>query len=136
MKKRIFLILIAAFVLSCAEEVIKKPEDLIPRETMTDLVYEMAVLNAAKSTNKAILEEHFEDPTDFLFRQYGVDSLQFVKSDMYYASQPLVYEAIYEEVAARLEKERTELEEARQKRTDSLVTRSRQIRDSLTVEED
>ncbi len=55
MKKRIFLILIAAFVLSCAEEVIKKPEDLIPRETMTDLVYEMAVLNAAKSTNKAIL---------------------------------------------------------------------------------
>ncbi len=136
MKKRIFLILIAAFVLSCAEEVIKKPEDLIPRETMTDLVYEMAVLNAAKSTNKAILEEHFEDPTDFLFRQYGVDSLQFVKSDMYYASQPLVYEAIYEEVSARLEKERTLLEEARQKRTDSLVTRSRQIRDSLTVEED
>ncbi len=136
MKKRLFLILIIAFVLSCAEEVIKKPEDLIPRETMTDLVYEMAVLNAAKSTNKAILEEHFEDPTDFLFRQYGVDSLQFVKSDMYYASQPLVYEAIYEEVAARLEKERTELEEARQKRTDSLVTRSRQIRDSLTVEED
>ncbi len=136
MKKRLFLILIIAFVLSCAEEVIKKPEDLIPRETMTDLVYEMAVLNAAKSTNKAILEEHFEDPTDFLFRQYGVDSLQFVKSDMYYASQPLVYEAIYEEVSVRLEKERTELEEARQKRTDSLVTRSRQIRDSLTVEED
>ncbi len=136
MKKRLFLILIIAFVLSCAEEVIKKPEDLIPRETMTDLVYEMAVLNAAKSTNKAILEGHFEDPTDFLFRQYGVDSLQFVKSDMYYASQPLVYEAIYEEVSARLEKERTLLEEARQKRTDSLVTRSRQIRDSLTVEED
>ncbi len=127
---------VLALVFSCAEEVVKKPEDLIPRDTMTDLLYEMAVLNAAKSTNKAILEEQFDDPTEFLFKQYGVDSLQFVKSDMYYASQPLVYEAIYKEVEARLEKEKKAFEEARQKRTDSLVSRSREIRDSLGLQED
>ncbi len=136
MKKYIFYALISVLVVSCAEEVVKKPEDLIPRETMTELIYEMALLNSAKSTNRAILEKHFENPTDFLFRQYGVDSLQFVKSDMYYASQPLVYEAIYKEVAARLEKERASFEEERQRRNDSLISRSRQIKDSLAIEED
>ncbi|NER10293.1 protein of unknown function [Muriicola jejuensis] len=136
MKKWIAFMAVLALVFSCAEEVVKKPEDMIPRDTMTDLLYEMAVLNAAKSTNKAILEEQFDDPTEFLFKQYGVDSLQFVKSDMYYASQPLVYEAIYKEVEARLEKEKKAFEEARQKRTDSLVSRSREIRDSLGLEED
>lgn len=136
MKKYIFYVLISVLVYSCAEEVIKKPEDLIPRDTMTELIYEMALLNSAKGTNRAILEKHFENPTDFLFRQYGVDSLQFVKSDVYYASQPLVYEAIYKEVAARLEKEKTSFEEERQRRNDSLISRSRQIKDSLAVEED
>ncbi|WP_372973733.1 DUF4296 domain-containing protein [Muriicola sp.] len=136
MKKYIFLVLTSLLAFSCAEEVVKKPEDLIPREKMTELIYEMAVLNSAKSTNRAILEKHFENPTDFLFRQYGVDSLQFVKSDMYYASQPLVYEAMYKEVAARLDKERTLFEEERQRRNDSLISRSRQIKDSLSVEED
>ncbi len=69
MKKYIFYALISVLVVSCAEEVVKKPEDLIPRETMTELIYEMALLNSAKSTNRAILEKHFENPTDFLFRQ-------------------------------------------------------------------
>ncbi len=136
MKKWISLAVVFTLVFSCAEEVVKKPDDLIPRDTMTVLLYEMAVLNAAKSTNKAILEEQFDDPTEFLFEHYGVDSLQFVKSDMYYASQPLVYEAIYKEVEARLEKEKKAFEEARQKRTDSLVSRSREIRDSLGLQED
>lgn len=136
MKKRFALMAVVALIFSCAEEVVKKPEDLIPRDTMTELLYEMAVLNAAKSTNKAILEEQFDDPTEFLFKQYGVDSLQFVKSDVYYASQPLVYESIYKEVEARLDKEKKAFEEARQKRTDSLVSRSREIRDSLELEED
>lgn len=127
--------LLLFFVFSCAEEVIKKPEDLIPRDKMSELLYELAILNAAKNTDKGILEDHFENPTEFLFRKYGVDSLQFVKSDMYYASQPLVYEAMYEEIADRLDREKQMSEEARKNRNDSLIYRGKPVRDSLNVSE-
>lgn len=118
-------------VTSCVDMIIEKPDDLIPREKMTQLLYDLAILNAAKSTNSAILEEHFDSPTHFLFEQYGVDSLQFVQSDLYYASQPLVYEAIYKDVLARLDKEKSKTEEARKIVNDSLASKARQLRDSV-----
>jgi len=131
MKKFLSVVLVLVVGASCVESIIKKPDDLIPREKMTQMLYDLAILNAAKSTNSALLEVHFDSPTYFLFEQYGVDSLQFVKSDIYYASQPLVYEAIYKEVAAKLDKEKIKVEEARKMANDSLASRSRQLRDSL-----
>ncbi|NNJ89346.1 MAG: DUF4296 domain-containing protein [Eudoraea sp.] len=132
MKKLVLFLLVLVIGTSCVEKIIKKPDDLIPREKMTQLLYDLAILNAAKGTNSAILEVHFDSPTYFLFEQYGVDSLQFVHSDIYYASQPLLYEAIYKEVAAKLEKEKNEIEEARKKVNDSLAARSRKLRDSIS----
>lgn len=134
MKSRILIGLALFIALSCADEVVQKPDNLIPREKMTDLLYDLAILNAAKGTNQAILEEHFDSPTTFLFSQYGIDSLQFVKSDLYYASQPLVYEAIYKDVAARLELQKEQIEEEMKVRNDSLMTRSKQMRDSLKTQ--
>ncbi len=131
MKKFLSFILGIVMVTSCVEMIIEKPDDLIPREKMTQLLYDLAILNAAKSTNSAVLEEHFDSPTEFLFEQYGVDSLQFVQSDLYYASQPLVYEAIYKDVLARLDKEKSKTEEARKIVNDSLASRARQLRDSV-----
>jgi hypothetical protein len=136
MKRRILTLIGVVIALSCAEEVVQKPENLIPRQQMTDLLYELAILNSAKGTNKALMEKHFESPTDFLFTQYGIDSLQFVKSDFYYASQPLVYEAIYKEVSARLERQKELLDEEMKLRNDSLMTRSMQIKDSLKIRDD
>jgi hypothetical protein len=121
-------------IVSCAEEVIEKPDNLIAREKMTELLYDLAILDAAKSTNSAILEAHFDSPTSFLFKQYGVDSLQFVKSDLYYASQPLVYEAIYKEVEDRLAKEKEKVEMARKKANDSMVKRGKIRKDSLRMD--
>lgn len=131
MKKFFYILLVLVMVASCVERIIQKPDDLIPQEKMTQLLYDLAILNAAKSTNSAILEVHFDSPTNFLFEQYGVDSLQFVKSDIFYASQPLVYEAIYKEVAAKLDKEKSKIEEVRKMTNDSLAAKSRRLKDSL-----
>ncbi|MBT8280362.1 MAG: DUF4296 domain-containing protein [Muriicola sp.] len=132
MKIKILAVVGLIFLSACAEKLIEKPDDLIPKDKMTQLLFDLAILNSAKGTNRAVLEVYFDNPSTFLFNQYGVDSLQFVKSDMYYASQPLVYEAIYKEVAARLEAEKLKVEENRQKRNDSLMKRSRRIKDSTS----
>ncbi len=131
MKKLLTIVLVLVIGTSCVEKIIEKPDDLIPQEKMTQMLFDLAILNAAKSTNSSLLEVHFDSPTNFLMEQYGVDSLQFVKSDLYYASQPLVYEAIYKEVSAKLEKEKNRIEEARKVVNDSLARSSRKLKDSL-----
>ena len=131
MKNFLCLLLVIVMAVSCVEKIIEKPAGLIPQEKMTQLLYDLAILNAAKSTNSAILEVHFDSPTHFLFEQYNVDSVQFVQSDIYYASQPLVYEAIYKEVADRLVREKEKIEEARKISNDSLALKSKQVKDSI-----
>jgi hypothetical protein len=131
MKNILCLFLVVVIAVSCVERIIETPDGLIPQEKMTQLLYDLAILNAAKSTNSALLEVHFDSPTKFLFEQYDVDSVQFVQSDIYYASQPLVYEAIYKEVADKLVREKEKIEEARKIANDSLALRSRQINDSI-----
>ena len=36
---------------SCAEELVEKPDNLIPEDKMVAIIKEMAIVNAAKATN-------------------------------------------------------------------------------------
>lgn len=98
---------------------IEEPENLIPKEKMIDMLYELSIINAAKGTNPKILQENRVEPTNFLFEKHGVDSVQFANSDIYYASIPVEYKDIYEAVAARLEKDKKDIEEERKRKNDS-----------------
>jgi hypothetical protein len=88
---RFYVLLLFLVLASCGEKVIEAPNDLIEKGKMADILYDLALINAAKSTNPGILEEGGIEPMEFLYKKYGVDSVQFVKSDIYYASIPLEY---------------------------------------------
>jgi hypothetical protein len=104
---------------SCAEKLIEKPDNLIPRDKMVLILKEMAIVNAAKGTNLGKLKDNGIDPTTFIFEKYEIDSARFVDSDRYYASLPLVYESLYKEVESSLENQREQVE-ADKKLNDSL----------------
>ena len=131
MKQIGVLVVVLFAMVSCGEKIMEQPEDLIEKDKMIQILYDFAVINAAKSTNSIVLEDYFESPTSFIFKKYGVDSLQFVQSDRYYASQPLLYEGIYEEVASKLEEDKDRMEEARKKDIETRAKESRKIKDSL-----
>ncbi|WP_422857865.1 DUF4296 domain-containing protein [Flagellimonas sp. S174] len=118
-------------VWSCAEKVVEPPEDLISEEKMTDILHDLALLRAAKTSFSYHLEDNNVEIMDFLYQKYQIDSTQFVQSDKYYASVPLRYQMIYEKVEARLEKKRKELEESNQKRNDSTRAAQQRRADSL-----
>lgn len=126
----VILVVLLAMV-SCGEKIMEQPEDLIAKDKMVQILYDFAVINAAKSTNSIVLEDYFESPTSFVLEKYGVDSLQFVQSDRYYASQPLLYEGIYKEVASKLESNKNRMEEARKIDNENRAKESRKIKDSL-----
>ncbi|MDO6471107.1 DUF4296 domain-containing protein [Maribacter sp. 1_MG-2023] len=119
MKHLLFLV-VAMFILSsCAEELVEKPDNLIPEDKMVAVIKEMAIVNAAKATNLSKLRENGVEPTSFIFKKFEIDSAQFVDSDRYYASKPLRYENMYKKVESDLEDQRLKLE-AEKKIRDSL----------------
>lgn len=101
----------------------ERPENLIPKEKMVDILRDLAILNAARTTNVAILHKNDIEPMPYLYAKYAIDSTQFSNSDRYYASLPEEYADIYANVELRLEKEKEEIEE------------SKRVKDSLKVKE-
>jgi hypothetical protein len=122
MRKLVFIYLM--FVLaSCAEKLMEKPENLIPEAKMVEILNDLAIVNAAKVTNIQVLRDNDIEPMQYIFVKHGIDSLQFVESDRYYASIPELHEEIYIEVEEKLEVEKEQL------------TAEKKIRDSLKVME-
>ena len=116
---------------SCAEKVIEPPENLIPKEKMTEVLYDLALLNSARTTNPKALKDHSVEIMPFLFEKYGIDSIQFVQSDLYYASFPLEYEAMYNTIESRLDKEVKAIDEERKQKNDKSRKKADRVRDSI-----
>ncbi len=118
MKKVIFLALTIVLV-SCAEKLLEKPENLIPEAKMVEILNDLAIVNAARVTNVEVLRDHNITPMQYIFSKYDIDSLQFVESDRYYASIPELHEKIYVAVEEKLEIEKER------------ITENKKVRDSL-----
>lgn len=101
----------------------KKPDNLIPKNKMVDIIVDISMLNAAKGSNKKVLEKNNINPEDYIYTKYNIDSLQFSESSNYYAYDVKTYEAIYLEAKKILEDRKrawTTEEEAKRKKQDSL----------------
>lgn len=122
-----FLIPLLLFVLlvSGCQDVDKtpKPKDLIPKDKMVDVITEIALLHGARSYNKNLLEEKGIDPSRYIYEKFSIDSLQFARSNDYYAAHVKQYQEIYLEVKERLElleDEYDSIREREERRRDSI----------------
>lgn len=91
----------------------EKPENLISKEMMIDIFTETYLMNAARSINLKLITDNGIKLDSTLYKKYGIDSLQFVKSNAYYAGDLNGYLKLFEQVEARLaklEKEKDSLE--------------------------
>ena len=135
---RLFRTLLFLFLLSGCQEIKKtpKPDDLISREKMVDVLTEISLLHGARSYNKNLFEEKGIDPNKYIYEKYEIDSLQLVKSNDYYAENYNTYQDIYNEVKARLEALSVEydtIREREERRKDSLMELERDtlLQDSI-----
>lgn len=110
----IFLMLL---VMSGCQNVQKtpKPENLIPKDKMVDVLTEMALLHGARSYNKNLMEEKGVDPGRYVYEKYSIDSVQFARSNDYYAENVKQYQDIYSRVKDRLDSLKVEYDSIREK---------------------
>ncbi len=100
---RSFLLLFLAFAMACQSKVnYEKPEDLIPRDVMIDLLYDMHMAVGTSNLRNKNLEKD-RNYMSLVYEKYGIDSTRFAISNIYYTSQPVEYEEMFEEVERRLE---------------------------------
>ena len=108
MKK--IILLIAAFSLlttSCKNEVLAKPNNLIDKDKMVAIIYDLALLEAAKTQTTGTVK--YPRATQYIKEKYKIDSITFAKSTQYYASNIKEYKKMYDEVKAKLTAESTKL---------------------------
>ena len=102
MKAR-YAIVIIFFLIGCQENKVnyKKPADLIPKEEMINLIYDMHLAVAASNMKDVSLEKR--NYMSLVYEKYDVDSTRFANSNLYYTSRIQEYEEMFEEVERRLD---------------------------------
>ncbi|MFK7833586.1 MAG: DUF4296 domain-containing protein [Winogradskyella sp.] len=133
------IILLGVFVFACnGSNNRKKPDNLISKNQMSDLLYDLYLINGAKGVNRKLLEKNGLNPEKYILEKYNIDSAQFANSNTYYAFDTETYKAIVDKVKARLEKEKEAFEvikereeDSIQKRKDSIREQREKLRDSL-----
>ncbi len=133
--KHFFYILILVFIVGCnGIDRPKKPENLIAKDKMTAIMYDLYILNAAKGTNKRVLELNGIIPLEYVYKKHGIDSMQFAQSNTYYAYDTEFYAGLIEKVKAKLEKEKDVYEkqnEEEQKGMNELRKAGKPVRDTI-----
>ncbi len=115
MKKIIIQILVLAAIIGCTKAVAEKPENLIPEAQMVDIFYDLSLLEAIKTQKPVALEQNNILPNEYIYSKYKVDSLQFVESHRYYASDLERYKKMYDEVSKRLDQNKKTVDEVLKK---------------------
>lgn len=99
-------------------------------------MYDLYILNAAKGVNRKLLELNGIMPLDYIYRKYGIDSLQFAESNTYYAYDSKVYTSIIEKMGAELQKDKElyeKLANEDQKIKDSLQKIERKLKEPIKL---
>ncbi len=80
----------------------KKPKNIIPKDKMAEVLTEAYLANAARSVdNKSILVSGVKMDS-LIYTKFGIDSLQFVQSNDYYAANINSYMEIFQKVENNL----------------------------------
>lgn len=98
-------------LVGCQHNAVEKPANLIDQETMVDILYDLALLEAIKAQNPYAPQNQNLQPKEYIFKKYSIDSVQFSSSNRYYISQIEQYKKMYDQVAERIEAEKKIAEE-------------------------
>ncbi|MFA5296721.1 MAG: DUF4296 domain-containing protein [Lutibacter sp.] len=123
MKKISYFIFLSIFFMACTSNtIIKKPDHLIPKNQMVDLITDMLIASGAENIKNINLERNV-NYFPLVFEKYGIDSTRFKESNYYYTSRIDDYEQILQKVDERLKALKKEIDD-KIKLQDSLKTDS------------
>lgn len=91
-------------IFGCNSNTVEKPSNLIGEDEMIAILYDISLLEAVKNHNISG-GITVKSANKFIYKKYKIDSIQFVKSNTYYASDIEKYKKMFEKVKNRLNAE-------------------------------
>lgn len=111
MNKFFYILIVGFLFVNCTSNtILKKPENLIPKDQMVDILTDLFIASHAENTKNIDLQRKV-NYYPLIYDKYGIDSSRFKESNHYYTSKIDEYEAIFNEIETRLKKLKTKLEE-------------------------
>tara|TARA_B100000508_G_scaffold133900_1_gene124165 strand:- start:47 stop:472 length:426 start_codon:yes stop_codon:yes gene_type:complete len=119
MNKVFYIAIVSFLVVNCTSNtIIKKPDNLISKDQMVDLITDLAIATSAEHVKNLNLERNVNYFPQ-VFEKYHIDSTRFKESNYYYTSKIDEYDEILKKVEARLKALKKEFDTKRKLR-DSL----------------
>lgn len=103
MKKIIYLTVFFG-LFACSKNPVKPPTKLLDEQTMENILYDIAILQAAKINAPDILQANKIEAKDYIYKKYKIDSTTFHQNNRYYAAEVNNYKHMHKRILARLEK--------------------------------
>ncbi len=94
-------------LLSCSNGV-EKPKNLIDKDKMVDVLYDLSLLEAIKTQHIGGGISN-KNANEYIYKKYKIDSVQLAQSNKYYASDVEEYKKIFEKVKAKLDEQNKKL---------------------------
>jgi hypothetical protein len=99
---------------------IEKPKNLIEKDKMTKILYDLSLLDAMKNQ---YIEGGISNQkaNDYIYKKYKIDSIQFSQNNKYYASDVKNYKKMFEKVKDRLQNESNKLDTLMKKKGEKVI---------------
>lgn len=110
--KKVLYIIILFSLLSCNENPVETPDSLLDEEVMVDILYDIALLQAAEGYVPEKLNSSSIKVNSFIYEKYKIDSITYYQNHKYYAADVKKYKKMYKEVIDRIEIETKKLEDS------------------------
>ena len=107
MKINFTFLSIVLLLISC-QDAVEKPKNLIDEDKMIDILYDFALLEGIKADYS--LNQQSLNPEKFIYKKYKIDSLQFVQSNAYYASDVQHYKEMYQKLNSKIDLKKTAID--------------------------
>ena len=104
--KQILFLLVSLLVLSCSNNPVPKPDNLLDEEVMVDIIFDISILQAADGSMPYKLMEYNVEMDKYILDKYKIDSTTYRQNQKYYAANARKYKKIYKKVIERLEQEK------------------------------
>ena len=100
--KKVVILFLAIILFSCKSKIeFEKPADLISKDTMVLMLYDMHLAVGTSNVQNVNLEKN-RNYMALVYEKYGIDSIRFQESNIYYTAKIDIYEEIFEEVERKL----------------------------------
>lgn len=108
--KNIAYVIVLLLSVSCSDRPVPKPDNLLSKEVMEEIIFDLAVLQAAESHKPQVLTDNKIEIKQFVYKKYNIDSLTYFQNYKYYASDIKAFKKMYKHVNERIQNQKNEID--------------------------